>query len=252
MPHAMRIPQSNRTFHADLWRDPPRYAAWHIVAALEGGLALDATLGWPGQLAADVWALAVFVWLLLQGGGLEKRALLACITVAGLGEVLLSIGWGLYDYQFRNIPVFVPPGHALLMTLGVLMARRTPAWAIWLVPVATLPYVVTGWWQGWDTTGAILFLIFLACLMTGKARSLYVTMFALSLLLELYGTWLGNWAWRPLVPWLQLSNTNPPACSGALYCVLDLLVLAGTRLLMLKSSFQSIWYSGASSSSDNR
>lgn len=225
-------PGSNRLFRTELWRAPPPYAEWHIIAALAGGLALDVWLGWRGQLVADLWVSALFAWLLLKGGGTEKRALLACLTIAGLGEPFLSLGWGLYDYQFRNIPVFVPPGHALLMTLGILLARRMPAWAIWLVPAAVLPYVMFGLWQGWDRTGAILFVIFLACLVRGKARSLYATMFVLALLLELYGTWLGNWAWRPLVPWLTLSNTNPPACSGAFYCVLDLLVLAGMRMLI--------------------
>lgn len=226
-------PGSNRRlFRTELWRAPPPYVEWHIIAALAGGLALDVWLDWRGQLAADLWVSALFAWLLLKGGSIEKRVLLTCLTIAGLGEAFLSLGWGLYDYQFRNIPVFVPPGHALLMTLGILLARRIPAWAIWLVPAAALPYVVFGLWQGWDRTGAILFVVFLACLMHGKARSLYATMFVLALLLELYGTWLGNWAWRPLVPWLALSNTNPPACSGAFYCVLDLLVLASMRMLI--------------------
>lgn len=225
-------PGSNRLFRTELWRTPPPYVEWHIIAALAGGLALDVCLGWRGQLAADLWVSALFAWLLLKGGSIEKRALLTCLTIAGLGEAFLSLGWGLYDYQFRNIPLFVPPGHALLMTLGILVARRMPVWAIWLVPAAALPYVMFGLWQGWDRTGAILFVVFLACLVRGKARSLYATMFVLSLLLELYGTWLGNWAWRPLVPWLTLSNTNPPACSGAFYCVLDLLVLASMRMLI--------------------
>ena len=47
----------------------------------------------------------------------------------------------------------------------------------------------------------------------------------------LYGTSLGNWTWQPLVPWLKLSNTNPPACSGTFYCVLDILVLASMNVL---------------------
>jgi hypothetical protein len=229
---ARKSPDSNRLPHTELWHTPPPYAEWHIVAALIGGLALDVCLGWRGQLATDLWVVALFVWLLLKGGSIEKRALLACLVIAGLGEAFFSLGWGLYDYQFRNIPVFVPPGHALLMTLGILVARRTPAWAVWLVPAAALPYVMFGLWQGWDKAGAILFVIFLGCLASGKGRSLYATMFVLSLLLELYGTWLGNWTWRPLVPWVQLSNTNPPACSGAFYCVLDLVVLAGTRMLI--------------------
>jgi hypothetical protein len=212
-----------------LWEDAPCNAQWQIVTALVGGLALDATLGWPGQIAADLWGLAVFVWLWQEGGDHEKRAMLICLVIASLGEAFLSLGWGLYDYQFHNIPLFVPFGHALLMTLGILSARRAPAWAIWLVPGIAVPYVAAGWWQGWDTLGALLFLIFMVCLLRGKAASLYVTMFVLSLLLELYGTALGNWTWRPQVPWLQLSNTNPPVCSGAFYCVLDLLVLAGMK-----------------------
>jgi hypothetical protein len=124
------------------------------------------------------------------------------------------------------------------MTLGILSARRVPSWALWLVPAFTLPYVAIGWWQGWDTLGVLLFLIFLGGLLKGRAQALYVTMFMLSLLLELYGTALGNWTWRPLVPWLGLSNTNPPVCSGAFYCVLDLLVLASMSVRMPASGIR--------------
>ncbi|MGH8808437.1 MAG: hypothetical protein ACREX0_11215 [Noviherbaspirillum sp.] len=229
MPHARSISPSSTPLHTGLWQEAPRDAHWQIIAALGGGLALDAVWGWPGQVAADLWVLAVFAWLWREGGDLEKRAMLVCLVIASLGEAFLSLAWGLYDYQFNNIPLFVPLGHALLMTLGIIGARHAPGWAVWLVPAAAVPYVAAGWWQGWDTLGALLFLIFLVCLLKGKASSLYVTMFVLSLLLELYGTALGNWTWRPLVPWLHWSNTNPPLCSGAFYCVLDLLVLAGMK-----------------------
>jgi hypothetical protein len=231
----------NLPFHPSLWREAPRYAQSHIIAALAVGLLLDAWLGWAGQMMANVWAAAVFGWLLLSGGSLEKRALIACVIIATLGEAFLSLAWGLYDYQFGNIPIFVPFGHALLMTLGILSARRLPSFAIWLVPLAALPYVVIGAWQGWDTLSALLFLMFLACLVRGKAQSLYATMFMLSLLLELYGTALGNWTWRPLVPWLELSNTNPPVCSGAFYGVLDMLVLASMKSKMPTRGICSAW-----------
>jgi hypothetical protein len=51
-------------------------------------------------------------------------------------------------------------------------------------------------------------------------------MFILSLVLELYGTWLGNWVWSYQVPWLALTGANPPIGAGAFYCVLDLLVVS--------------------------
>lgn len=222
--------------HAELWRNPPKLAVWLIAVTLAGGLALDACFAQIGQLVASIWVFAVFGWLLVKGGKSERKALVACMVIAAFGEAFLSLAWGLYDYQFNNIPAFVPPGHALLMMLGVLLARQSPALLILIVPACALPYVAIGLWQGWDTLGAVLFLIFLACLLTGKAQSLYATMFILSLLLELYGTALGNWKWQPLVPWLGLSNTNPPLCSGAFYCVLDLLVLKSMQIRILPPS----------------
>jgi len=51
-------------------------------------------------------------------------------------------------------------------------------------------------------------------------------MFVLSLAMELYGTWVGNWVWAREVPWLGLRADNPPLAAGAFYCVLDLLVVS--------------------------
>jgi hypothetical protein len=201
-----------------------------IVAVIVGGLALDRLLGWPGQIAADLWAAAVFGWLYLRGGAPERRVLVACMVIAGLGECVLSLVWGLYAYQFGNIPLFVPPGHALLMTLGIMAAARLPAWVVWAIPLGAAPWALAGWWQGWDQAGALLFLLLAVCMAASRGRRLYAAMFVLALAMELYGTWLGNWAWKPTVAGLGLSTTNPPAHAGAFYCALDLLVLASLRL----------------------
>ena len=61
-------------------------------------------------------------------------------------------------------------------------------------------------------------------------------MFVLSLAMELYGTWLGNWTWSAQVPWLGLTADNPPIAAGAFYCVLDLLVVNATARLQLPAS----------------
>lgn len=217
--------------HALLWREKPRWAETHIVAVIVGGLALDKTLGWTGQIAASLWAAAVFAWLYRRGGALERRVLVACTLIAGAGEALLSLAWGLYDYQFHNIPAFVPPGHALLMTLGVMLVPRVPDWAWKAVPFMAAPWGIAGLWQGWDQAGIALWLLLVLCMAASHGRPLYAVMFVLALTMELYGTWLGNWAWRPLVPGLNLATTNPPLHAGAFYCALDLLVLGALRLL---------------------
>ncbi|MES2353829.1 MAG: hypothetical protein V4568_05355 [Pseudomonadota bacterium] len=217
--------QTVSSLHSSVWQTAPRYAEWQLIAVVAGGLAIDARFGWPGQIAVNLWTVAIFIWLMRCGGYVEKCALLSCLAIATVGEVFFSLVWGLYDYQFHNLPLFVPPGHALLMTLGVLFARRAPNSIIWLAPLITLPYVTISWWQGWDTAGVILFMTFIVCMVFGRAKRLYATMFLLSLVMEIYGTRLGNWTWHTVIPGTSFTTPNPPACAGAFYCVLDLLVL---------------------------
>ena len=125
-----------------------------------------------------------------------------------------------------NIPLFVPPGHALLFTLGALLAARGRDWIVWFVPVAAAPFVFALALFDADSFGALLFAVFVVCLRFGRARKLYAVMFVLALAMELYGTWLGNWTWSRVVPWLGLSTLNPPLAAGVFYCLLDLLVVA--------------------------
>lgn len=210
-----------------LWRDPPRFAIPHIVAVITGGLALDSAFGWTGQHLATLWACAVWAWLYRAGGPGERRSLLLCMLIAGFGEAVLSLAWGIYDYQFGNLPLFVPPGHALLMTLGVLVAVRLPARATVLaVLLPAAAWAAWAWAGDIDRFGTLLFLLFAGCLAFGRDRVLYSVMFVLALAMELYGTALGNWTWRAAVPGLGIGAANPPFAAGAFYALLDLLVLA--------------------------
>lgn len=200
-----------------------------IVATITLGLALDQFWPGPGQHAATAIAWAVFVALWSRTAPGERPALFACLAFATAGEVFLSLVWGLYEYRLGNIPLFVPPGHVLLFYLGTRIAERIPeasvAWVAGLAGllVAALAFV------GRDTLGPLLFAFFLACLWLSRSRRLYATMFVLSLAMELYGTWLGNWTWSARVPWLGLTADNPPLAAGAFYCVLDLLVVGVAR-----------------------
>jgi len=59
----------------------------------------------------------------------------------------------------------------------------------------------------------------------GKARALYGVMACLSLVMELWGTWLGVWTWSATLPATGWTLANPPLGVGVLYCALDALVL---------------------------
>ena len=196
-----------------------------IVATIAGGLLLDQHWVRHGQWAVNAVTWVVFATLWWRSSDTQRPALLACLLFATGGEVFLSLVWGLYDYRLGNIPLFVPPGHVLLFFLGTQVAARLPERGVWLVAAAAAPLVAFFAWNGRDTLGPLLFALFLACLWLSPSRKLYASMFVLALVMELYGTWLGNWTWGARVPWLGLAADNPPLAAGAFYCVLDLLVV---------------------------
>lgn len=212
-----------------LWQQAPRGLTLILVAAIAGGLWLDAACGRAGQYLTDAGVIALFIWLCRRGGGAERRVLLLCLGISAAGEVVLSLGWGLYDYQFGNVPLYVPPGHALLMTLGLLVAPCLTPRLVLALAGAGAAWAVQVWLQAGDEFGALLMVFFAACLLCGRNRQLYAAMFVLALAMELYGTALGTWTWRALVPGLHLTQANPPFAAGAFYCLLDLLVLAAVR-----------------------
>ena len=200
-----------------------------LVLTVILGLAVDKAGGIPGQLAVGVWTWAVFFVLLARINQQLRMPLMLCLVIATLGELCLSLVWGLYVYWLHNLPFFVPPGHVLLFTLGLTFAPRLPKWAVVVVTVFAAGYGTTAVLTSADTFSVPLAILFLGFMAFGPNRRLYAMMFVISLLMELYGTWIGNWAWVPAVPGLPMSSANPPLCVGGLYCALDLLVESADR-----------------------
>ncbi len=196
-----------------------------IVATITGGLLLDQHWAPYGQVAVSAFTWLLFAALWKRSLPLQRPALLACLLFATAGEAFLSLVWGLYDYRLGNLPLFVPPGHVLLFFLGMQLAGRLPDGKEWWIAALALPVVLMFAWAGRDTLGPWLYALFLGCMILSPSRKLYAIMFVLSLAMELYGTWMGNWTWSARVPWLGLSADNPPIAAGAFYCVLDLLVV---------------------------
>lgn len=203
-----------------------------IVATLAGGLAAEVHTDVIGQsiIGLVVW-LALFS-LLNDIDSNERFALMACLVIATLGEMFLSLVWGLYTYRLGNIPLFVPPGHVLMLLLGLSLARRMPdAVALAIIGCAGA-YSLVAAAVGIDTFGVLLFgVLAAASLAMPKQRPLYASTFVLALALELFGTWLGNWSWAREVPVIGLVTTNPPLAAGAFYCALDALVVCASLRL---------------------
>jgi hypothetical protein len=202
-----------------------------IAAFIAGGLWLDQHWAPFGQVAVSAATWLLFAGLWLRSDARLRPSLMACLVFATAGEAFLSLAWGLYEYRLGNIPLFVPPGHVLLFFLGTRIAERIPKGGEWWIAALAAPVILAFAWTGRDTLGPLLYALFLSCMVLSPSRRLYATMFVLSLAMEIYGTWMGNWVWAAKVPWLGLTADNPPLAAGAFYCVLDLLVVsvAGTR-----------------------
>lgn len=206
--------------------------------AVAVGLTLDRTLGWPGHVLADLFVAACWLAARRFATAEERREQILCVILATLGELFLCFGWGLYEYRWKNIPVYVPLGHSLIFLAGLRIARVAPVWIERFVPpIATLAVLVLAI-GGEDRLGLLLLPMFLSCLLWRHARRLYTVMFAVSFLVEVAGTQATAWRWMPVDPVFGLALTNPPVCAGTFYCVLDLLVALAARTPWLRSSME--------------
>ncbi|MFH0946072.1 MAG: hypothetical protein V2A76_12805 [Planctomycetota bacterium] len=200
------------------------------LLAVALGLTLDASIPGLGHAAADVAVATIFLLIYRQITREERRLLLACVVLATLGEVFLCFVWGLYDYRYGNLPVFVPLGHGIIFLAGCRLSQQVPSWTWRLVLALAAPAVILLAVTGLDTAGLLLFPVFLLCLLPRETRNLYAVMLATALLVELAGTAVGSWSWAGSMPVLGLTQTNPPLTGGVFYCLLDLFVIAQPSL----------------------
>jgi len=183
-------------------------------------------------------ATALFLWLFARSSQVQPRQIVCCVIVATIGEVVLSIGWGLYSYRHAVIPLYVPPGHGLFYTLAAETARQH---AVRLrgtminrsVVIAGSVLAVFSLALKHDVWGFLWWLGAVALISISKNRLLLSACFVYTIILEFAGTAIGNWRWTPEVPFLGLHSANPPSGVGILYILLDLIVVAITSKVWL-------------------
>jgi hypothetical protein len=171
----------------------------------------------------------------------ERRQVWLMVAIATCVELFLSLVWGLYQYRWGNVPLFVPPGHGLLY-LFALRATRTPLMldrgstvkhlalacaTLWAVGGLTVAPLFLG---GVDVFGALFLPIFVVLMRRPRAL-VYAATFFIAVELELVGTGFGNWAWAAAAPVINLPAGNPPSVIAGGYCVLDAVVSKAASFL---------------------
>jgi len=177
-----------------------------------------------GEYFVDVFCWSLFATIYARGERLERIEMLTVLAFATPMELFFSEVWHLYEYREGMMPLFVPVGHWFLFDLGRRLSRYLPEKWSWFTILPFIPLSLYFAYRGIDTSGLFLLVALLSFMRWGPERRLYATMAWLALVMELWGTHLGNWAWYPDVAWTPLTALNPPLLCGVVYALGDLLV----------------------------
>lgn len=206
-----------------------------VVAALgaDSRLVLDA--GINGQIFSNI-AGPLYLLVMLRGLSLEQRRMaLIFVPFSALGEYIFSLIFQLYRYKFGDVPFYVPFGHAILFSTGLLIADlpivRAHERQVRMALLAVHLILFTGALLAFhDTLSALFGVLFGMILWRKRARPFYLIMGFLVLYIELVGTFLGCWVWNPN-PWGILHTTNPPVGAFVCYVIADIIVMKLSRRL---------------------
>jgi hypothetical protein len=182
-----------------------------------------------GQLLADGLAAAYFILLLWGLDAGEKLMVLIFVPFSAIAEYVFSSILGIYTYRLATVPIYVPLGHAILFSTGLMLSK---------LPVAIArenrlqPILLS--LQGFLFAGAILFLqdilsailgtLFALVIWWRGCRSIYLIMGFLVLYIELLGTGFGCWVWQKNA-FNLLHTTNPPFGAFVFYVFGDIAIL---------------------------
>ncbi len=204
-----------------------------LLAFITAVLVADGLFPAPGQqLVLGIVTLVVLWACARRVEGLQRLQVWICVPLATGFEALGSLVWGGYRYRVHNIPLYVPPGHALVYLFGITavtlpVVRRhgrlvrhvvlglCAGWAI--AGVTVLP-LVTG---RLDVEGAFLLPLFAWCILRSGRGDLFAAIWVATSTIEIVGTWAGDWAWVATAPWTHIPSGNPPSAIAAGYAVID-------------------------------
>ncbi|MDJ0799810.1 MAG: hypothetical protein QNJ51_23895 [Calothrix sp. MO_167.B12] len=190
-----------------------------------------------GQYLVDILTVGYFFLLLFALRPDRRIMAMIFVPFALIGEFIFSLVFEMYSYRLGEVPIYVPFGHAILFSVGVLISELSfvSKYEKQMRPVFSSLYVillsaVVVLFQ--DTLSVIFAVVFLWVLRRKGYQTLYFIMGFLVLYVELLGTAWGCWAWNthPFnIFWLQ--TINPPIGAFVCYILADLGVMKITRYL---------------------
>jgi hypothetical protein len=190
---------------------------------------------WISNLLAPLFLLALMSRLAPQ----RQLTVALFVPLSALGEFLFSIVFGFYHYRLDAIPLYVPFGHSILMSAGLLLAdsdfvrqnqRRVQSGILVFHGSLILAALI---FLG-DTLSTLWALLFVGLLRKRVAEPFYLILGVLVLYVEIIGTLCGCWVWRP-DSFGVLHTINPPPGAFTCYVIGDVLAI------LIATQIESYW-----------
>lgn len=181
------------------------------------------------QWVTNALTFMVFIWVYSQVSPRLKKLILYGLVIALGGELVFSLGLGMYTYRLHNLPIYVPLGHTLIYTAVYYLIKEPRIKAMQPALTKVLFWAMILYSAGWlifarDLFGfACTLLILWVFHRRPHTKPYFLAMFFAVVLLELLGTYFQCWAWPEI--WFGkftwVSSANPPAGIAVFYFGFD-------------------------------
>jgi len=182
-----------------------------------------------GQQLALILTSVGFVYAYGKSTQRVKCVMLAGLVLGMLGEVLLSLGLGMYHYRLENVPLWVMFAHGIAFAAVYKLSHNPLIWRnreriqkqliVFAILYAFFLLIFNNDWYGFLCSVVFMIILFTA----KKSRLFFLIMFVLVCYIELVGTATGCWYWPEiafgLFSWLP--SGNPPSGIAVFYFLFD-------------------------------
>lgn len=183
-----------------------------------------------GQWINNYCVIWVYLWIYCFANQ-RLQALMMITLFVGLGmEVFGSVILKLYTYRLKQIPIYVPFGHSIILAISYQIRKQKIVikHAINLNKLLyTLTFLICVFSFVFlnDVGGTVFYFLFLILLQNREHKLSDLISFLVCTYVELIGTQMHIWAWYGVVgnhpDWVHISN--PPCGVGVAYLALHLI-----------------------------
>lgn len=174
-----------------------------------------------GQWLSNILTLCYLSVLVRQMRPDRKLLAVLFVPLSAVGECVFALLLQLYHYRLTAIPVYVPLGHAVILSAGIgITELRWVACRSHVLRRALIAFhvlvILAAFLLGGDTFSLLLGAAFaIALLRSSESNLVYLIIGVLVLYVEVLGTFWGCWKWHRDI-FSILHTCNPPP--GAFVC----------------------------------